>query len=230
VLRRVRARARDGFDGASFEREPRFGPLRAAARAFANLHEWPSVEAIDAALSALAGVRFVQAAKRPRRQRGPVDLDDLYDAHIVRGEVPTRAQDWHDLLNALVWATFPRSKAALHARQHRAVQTWARQQATMLDDHTVERLPNARTRELDALALLDEGGVLLVGGESILFGHAHYEGIALGVPAMIGRGVRLEVERDVDASRFTAAVDAAFARRLAEPLAPEDLPQASTAW
>jgi len=210
--------------------DARFWPLRPAASPFAGLADWPSVEAIDAALSARAGVRFVPAERRPRRQRGPVDLDKLYDAHIVRGEVPTRANDWHDLLNALVWATFPRAKAALHARQHRAVQAWARAHATMLDAHTVAKLPNARTRELDALALLDEGGVLLVGDRSILFGHAHYEGMALGVRAMIGRAVRLDVPDGGETELLVEAADAAFALRLAEPLVPEDLPRASTAW
>ena len=230
MLRGVRAQARRTFDGALFERDLRLWALRPAARAFADVRDWPGVEAIDRALSARAGVRFVPAERRPRRQRGPVDLDKLYDAHIVRGEVPTRANDWHDLLNALVWATFPRAKAALHARQHRAVQAWARTHAMMLDAHTVAKLPNARTRELDALALLDEGGVLLVGDRSILFGHAHYEGIALGVPAMIGRAVRLDVPDEDDPERLVMAADAEFVRRLSEPLVPEDLPRASTAW
>ena len=129
-----------------------------------------------------------------------------------------------------MWAAFPKAKAALHARQHRAVQAWARERSTMLDDHTVDRLPNGRTRELDALALLDEGGVLLLGERRILFGHAHYEGMALGVPAMIGRVLLLDADDPGDPEQAVAAADAAFVRRLAGPLAPEALPRSSTAW
>jgi len=40
-----------------------------------------------------------------------------YEQHIfVTGEVPTRPHDWHDFFNALVWATYPRTKLAMNAR------------------------------------------------------------------------------------------------------------------
>ncbi|HWR88114.1 MAG TPA: DUF3025 domain-containing protein [Acidiferrobacterales bacterium] len=38
-----------------------------------------------------------------------------------RGEVATRAGDWHDFFNAAVWLTFPRAKAALNARHYHAL-------------------------------------------------------------------------------------------------------------
>ncbi len=83
------------------------------------------------------------------------------------------------------------------------------------DGDRVARLPNARTRELDALALIDEGGVLVRDdGACIVFGHAIYEGLVLHVPAMIARGVPL-----------AALTDDALAARLAEPLTPEVLPR-----
>jgi hypothetical protein len=207
-LRRARLSA-ERFDARFFERDARFAPIAPVAASFVECTDFPEPDAIDRALSARAGVRFVAARPRPRRQRGPVALDDLYDTRIVRGEVPTRRRNWHDFLNALVWATFPRAKAALHARQHRAVRAWA-----FAESDVVRRLPNARTRELDALALIDEGGVILGAGEKLAFGHALYEGLVLGVPAMIARAVEL-----------AAPTDAALAARLAEPLAPEDLPR-----
>jgi hypothetical protein len=78
----------------------------------------------------------------------------LYDGRIAIGRrVPTRANCWHDFLNALVWGTFPRSKQALHSRQHRAIAARIEPGARVL--------PPTRTRELDALALLDEGGVIV---------------------------------------------------------------------
>ncbi len=200
--------------------DARFDAIAAVSALFAEYTDWPDVTALDRALGERAGVRFVAAQRRPRRQRGPVALGDLYDAHIARGEVPTRARNWHDFLNALVWATFPRAKRALHARQHTALQAWARTSATPLSDDAgvdadrVTRLPNARTRELDALALIDEGGVLITGDARVIFGHALYEGFVLAVPSMIARGVILD-----------APTDDALAARLTLPLTPETLPR-----
>jgi hypothetical protein len=110
---------------------------------------------------------------------------------VNRRIVPTRARMWHDYLNALVWATFPQAKLAFHRRQHAAIERWIPQGAT--------QLPNARTRELDALALIDEGGVLVLDeGDRqtpMIFGHALFEGLVLGQPAMIARAVILEATR-----------------------------------
>lgn len=206
----LRAARRDGaFDARFFERDARFSPIAPVAAMFADCTEFPEPDALDHALATRAGVRFVVAAPRPRRQRGPVALDDLYDSRITRGEVPTRRRSWHDFLNALVWATFPRAKATLHARQHRAVRAWA-----FADSDVVRALPNARTRELDALALVDEGGVIVCGDRRLLFGHALYEGLVFRVPAMIARAVVLP-----------EPTDEALAARLASPLRPEDLPR-----
>ncbi len=214
-LRLVRA-ASAAFDGRFHERDARFGPIARAAAMFADYTDWPEPADLDRALSELAGVRFVPAQRRPRRHRGPVNLGEMYDAHVVRGEVPTREKNWHDFLNALVWATFPRAKAALHARQHRALEEWAKTGEAPEGD-TVRRLPNARTRELDALALIDEGSVLVCDDAKLVFGHALYEGFVLHVPAMISRAVILHGK--------AADADALLTARLAEPLAPDDLPR-----
>ncbi len=217
TLRHVRAEASgSAFDGRFFfERDPRFSPIIDVASAFADHSEWPTTTEIDRALSARAGIRFVLAKKRPRRSRGPVALGDLYDAHIARGEVPTRERHWHDFLNALVWATFPRAKAALHKRQHGALQAWART-VPVLEGDRVAKLPNARTRELDALALVDEGSVLVMNDNTtLIFGHALYEGLVLGTPAMVARAIPL--------AGPASSADALLEIRITEPLAPEDL-------
>jgi hypothetical protein len=78
----------------------------------------------------------------------------LYEGRIVEAhEVPTRPDDWHDLFNALAFCAFPRAKWALHERQYRIYAGRLSPSAT--------RLPGARTREQDALALFDEGGLLV---------------------------------------------------------------------
>jgi hypothetical protein len=209
-LRLVRAAAPE-FDARFFERDPRFAPIVPAAKIFADYTDWPTPADLDRELGARAGVRFVVAKRRPRRQRGPVAVGDMYDAQIARGEVPTREKNWHDHMNALVWATFPRAKKALHARQHTAIRNWVG------GAEVVRHLPNARTRELDALALIDEGGVLVCNDEKLVFGHALYEGFVLAVPAMIARAVPL--------AGPASEADAMLAERLTQPLTPDELPR-----
>jgi hypothetical protein len=178
------------FDARFHERHPLFWPIARAAAAFAGEADWPAVETYGRALRATGEgtVRFEASAATARRRRGALDATLLYDARITRdGVVPTRERSWHDFLNALVWATFPRAKRALHARQHRALQ--ARIQAG------ARTLPATRSREHDALALVDEGGVVVLedGRESatVVFGHALFEGLVLGRGAMTACGVRL---------------------------------------
>jgi hypothetical protein len=195
--------------------DPRFSarshwlaPLAPAAALLADLPDWPSVEELDARLGPRAGVRFVAATPRPPRPRGraarrrALDPTALYDARIVdEGAVPTRARSWHDLLNAVVWATWPRAKAALHARQHRIVRARIAPGAT--------RLPSARTREGDAIAMLDEGGVVIARGTPLLFGHALAEGLLLDPTHLVARTTSVDAPPD-----DLAAGDAAFAALL----------------
>ena len=146
-------------------RSPLFWPLVRAASALAGHDDFPPVEALGRVFAGAPPVRFVAATPRRRRNRGDkeprrVDPGALYDARItVDREVPTRARCWHDLMNALVWGTFPLAKRALHARQHSAVC------ARVAPGDTC--LPAARTPELDALAILDEGGVAVLSREPL---------------------------------------------------------------
>ena len=180
-----------------------FWPLTAAVEALAGriaeaggAPTFPPPEVIDAALGTLANVRFERQRPVSRRRRGPRDPSMMYDARIIHaGCVPTRPGSWHDLMNALVWATFPLAKRALHERQHGLVVLPA------------PGVSARRPRELDALALLDEGGLVVVAPEAlddedavagalmrheataIVFGHAIYEGIILGREAPLGSAI-----------------------------------------
>jgi hypothetical protein len=193
---------RSSFEARFFEAHTDFWPIARAAGTFAERDDWPDVEEYTNAFDCEPPVRFELAPVRRRRPQGELVVRaNLYDAVIVqRRVVPTRSRMWHDYLNALVWATFPRSKFALHRRQHAAIERWVPEGAT--------QLPNARTRELDALALVDEGGVLVLDhGEhqtSMLFGHALFEGLVFGQPAMIARSVVLSARGD-DGSRDQGA-------------------------
>ena len=173
------------FDGRFFEGHALFWPFLPAAARFSGEPDWPAVETYGRVFPdpATTPVRF-EAAPPPRGRRRiatAVDPESLYDARITRDRcVPTRARSWHDFLNALVWATFPRAKLALHQRQHRAL--------VERIDPGARTLPATRSREHDTLALIDEGGVVILddGGprEVVLFGHALYEGLVLGRGAM----------------------------------------------
>jgi len=129
-------------------RLPIFAPLAAAIDALPP-ERWPThAELTEAARNAVTSrgkpVRFVKPRERSERERS------YYEQHIAdTGEVETRAGNWHDLFNALVWIAFPRAKAAINA-QHAAILA-----------EGGEREARRRSPERDALTLFDEGGVVV---------------------------------------------------------------------
>lgn len=213
--------------------------------------DFPLVTELERVFEGHAPVRFSVAPPRSRRRRtGPVDVTSLYDARIaVEGVVPTRAGSWHDLMNALVWGTFPRAKSALHARQHRAI--------VARIEPGARTLPRTRTRELDALALLDEGGVAVLARDpcalrdalraegqgslsdhvasgaahAVVFGHAIYESLAVGLAPKIAPPVVAAIVLgpcvEIDPSMHSIAdVDGFLARAIEDPTrlkTPDDL-------
>lgn len=159
-----------------FDREqPLFSPLSAAMAPFRAFDRWPTIDEWNAVFPKLvsrggAPIRFVQ---QPPKKRGrTVDIDGIYDERIfVRGEVPSRPRNWHDFFNMLVWATLPKTKVAINARQRAALRARV--------DPTMKRLPSARSREQDLLAILDEGGAIQrPDGSLVILGHAIYEHLA----------------------------------------------------
>lgn len=203
-----------------FERSPLFWPVLPAARVFEDHGDWPSVDTYGRVFGgAEAPISFVPSTEPIRRRGEPIDAKALYDGRIVHArEVPTRPRSWHDFMNALVWATFPRAKLALHGRQHVAVAERIAPGATVL--------PNARTRELDILALIDEGGVIVLATgnarRSLVFGHALYEGLVLEQRATMARAVYVggpETESELLAMNereLVAHADAALALLVAD--------------
>jgi Protein of unknown function (DUF3025) len=227
-LRRTRAAAAT-YEPRFFVRSPLFWPIARPAEKLADCTEWPDLERLQRVFDGEPPVRFVPARPRPRRKRrGPLKPEELYDARITLERcVPTRLRSWHDLLNALVWASFPRSKRALHERQLRALASRIPPGAT--------RLPATRSREHDALALIDEGGVVVIEAPdrslSIVFGHALHEGLVLGVRSMVARAVVVGAAHlpDSQAERLALA-DRLLEQRLRAPeLSPDALPRIALA-
>jgi hypothetical protein len=72
------------------------------------------------------------------------------------GKVLTRNRNWHDLFNALVWITFPKTKAAINRHHYREMQ--AREGG------------EARGPVRDALTLFDESGVIIASSDAELAG------------------------------------------------------------
>jgi Protein of unknown function (DUF3025) len=212
------------YDPSFFRKSALFWPVARAAGALEGEGDWPGPAFLSrlldrklsgdlgaAPLGELPTIRFARAA--PRARRGRALPEERYDARIaLERVVPTRERSWHDLLNALVWTTFPLAKLALHQRQHRIIE------ARLGSDL---RLPRARTKEQDALAMFDEGGAvwlcerghghhlaaamahgadassLVERGAALVavFGHAIYEGLACGGPEEV-RAATYVVEVD----------------------------------
>jgi copper chaperone CopZ len=209
---------------------------------------WPTLAQLGDVLAArdvrnARGLRVRPVPQAPRaRGRGGADVvrcrDELYDVRIDgEGALPTRACCYHDLFNALVWASFPRAKAAIAARQHAI---WAR---TL--PRTFTRLPSARTREQDALAMLDEGGLLLAtvhGREhevaarvetgdlealhaaaragalvGLVFGHAVHEHFVSTTVPVRAATVILPLAAPLWSPSLVARVDEALAERVRDP-------------
>ncbi len=221
------------WDPHFYKKSPLFWPLRPAAEPFVAFTSWPLPADLERAFVGEPPVRFEPSAPRTRRGRA-APADARYDARIaLHRRVPTRVGVWHDFANALVWATFPRAKAALHTRQHRLI-------AAQLGPDL--RLP-MRTKEQDAVAMLDEGGVAVVCARAvadavrgalaaadndallthiaaaqsavIVFGHAIYEALATG-PTRVLRSAAHLVAVDAlgaSAAERVAQADAALAWR-----------------
>jgi hypothetical protein len=193
---------------------PAFAPFRPLLAPVVAAEAFPSVMAVDAAFGSAAGVRFELQAPVPRRKRAP---REPYDLAILQGRVPTREGSYHDLMNALVWALYPNAKHAVHRLQH-----------TLIERARAQALTGRRLPEHDALAILDEGGILVLSPEPLVdhealaaalangtatwrvFGHGILESLALGSPKPMMGAVVLALPTDAPASD----VDRALAARI----------------
>lgn len=126
---------------------PAFAPYRSLILALDLAHALPELDH----LNALADVRATRQSRGlPLRFVAPAGRLSArdYETHILQtGQVPTRADTWHDVLNALVWLRFPRFKAALNAAHGTAMG---------------QEPDTLRGRRRDALTMLDESGVWVI--------------------------------------------------------------------
>ncbi len=209
-------------------------PLFAGLRDVRDLLEgpgWPSVAALEA--------RLVLPGKQLVEQDATLLADGLhYEARIAQGRIATRADNWHDLFNALVWARYPQLKQVLNAQQCR---------------HIAAMPPGQRNRAQAALTQFDETGVIVrvrdgtllrawdghdwpalfepsrwQGGDiaiAAVFGHALMEQALLPGRLLVGKCVVVRGDADADCvDAVTAAI--AEGRVVTDPLQLRPLPLA----
>ena len=235
-----------GSDGAATRR----GDRRAAARgriaalesrrliAFDASRPWMAAVAADLPLLAAADPRA--ALSRAATERGittasgrPLEFvaaDDApprtaYEAHIAAsGRVPTRLNA-HDLLNALAWLAFPRSKARLNELQSAAIardgvgarRGGLRDAATLFDENgvvlatddawLVQCLRERRWREL-----FIDGRARWDGVRVLAFGHALMEKLASPYKAITAH-VLVLTATGIDRQQRTRCRSGGLARR-----------------
>jgi len=204
-------------------RSPMLAPLRELADKLPRIG-WPNTDVLNH-VAADTGRRVVNARGQRIVFAAPRQVGAGFEARTFEtGEVEVRFINWHDVLNALVWMTYPTAKAAINGRHNQAQE---------------QQIPGTRSPQRDALTHFDEDGVVVLSTDPalsglirgfawkelfwnrreavqkcmrfFLFGHALYEkalapfvgmtGKALIFdvqPAVLGRGVeglRAEVDR-----------------------------------
>ncbi len=195
---------------------PLFEPLRPAGGGLEHLHDWPDIGALENLQDNVATPPVTRSDKPIHFVSQDVSAREFAQQYEPRtylaGEVQTRAQNWHDLFNALVWLTFPRAKAALNQLHYQA----------LLQEHGNEKVQRGPLR--DMATLFDESGVIVVSSDAelskllqnfewkqlfwwqreavcahmrfFLFGHGLYEKALKPYAGMTGKGIILSVEQD----------------------------------
>ena len=196
---------------------PLFAPLHPVLGCL-DTSGFPTLQDCNALLDAHQPAITVQSGMPLRfvaQENGKLPFEAQYEPRCyLKGEVPTRAENWHDLLNALVWLTFPKSKSAINARHYHALtNSWDDAEAATRSERGAVRVVNP---------LLDESGVIVAYADAelagmlqnfqwkplfwqrrtqvqnsmgfYLFGHGLYEKALNPYVGMTGQGLLLAVE------------------------------------
>jgi hypothetical protein len=189
-----------------------FAPLTAALSEFGE-QAFPSLDDCNALL-ATRPIRVQNGSPLcfVAHANGKLPFEAQYEPRCyLSGEVQTRADNWHDLFNALVWLTFPLAKAAINARHYRAL--------TGERDFAAGRRGAVR----DMNTLFDESGVVVACADPglstlltdfkwkelfwqrrervqaamgfYLFGHGLFEKALSPYTGLTGQGLMLQVEQ-----------------------------------
>ena len=220
-------------------RSPLFAPLHPVLAELESGY-FPTLDDCNALLAAHhppITVRSEAPLRFVAQQRGKLPFEAQYEPRCyLTGEVQMREHNWHDLLNALVWLAFPKTKAVLNARHYHAL---------------MEERASGHTRRgavRDVNTLFDESGVIVVYADNqlaglqrnfkwkelfwqrreqvrtnmefYLFGHGLYEKALQPYVGMTGQGLLLAVEPEFFSWTMTQQLlhlDSLLADHLAMP-------------
>jgi hypothetical protein len=203
------------WNRATLLQSPLFAPLHPV---LTELDAWdfPALRNCNALLAAHYPSITVQRGMPLRfvaQECGKLSFEAQYEPRCyLTGEVQMRAYNWHDLLNALVWLTFPKTKSILNARHFHAL---------------IEERASGNTRRgavRDVNTLFDESGVIVVYADAelaallrnfkwkelfwqrheqvgaamgfYLFGHGLYVKALQPYIGMTGQGLLIKVEQE----------------------------------
>ncbi len=196
------------------DRSPVFEPLHRVGQHLNQLEQWPTLDQLNHLLSIQKPSiqTHTHLTLRLVPQAASIQLfEQRYEPRTyLCGELQTRTHNWHDLFNALVWITFPHSKAQLNTLHYHALKIAEKQRQSN------------RGRLRDAITLLDESGVLVTSSHKnltrllknfewktlfwenrsdllqhmkfFLFGHSLYEKALSPYVGMTGKGLIFDVE------------------------------------
>lgn len=202
------------WDRDALLQSPLFAPLHPVI-AQLGADKFPALRDCNALLAAHQPPIVVQRGLPLRfvaQEYGRLPFEKQYEPRCyLKGEVPTREHNWHDLLNALVWLTFPKAKAAINARHYQALME--------ASDETSSQRGAVR----DMNTLFDESGVVVACADVelaallrdfrwkelfwqrraqaqarmgfYLFGHGLYEKTMRPYVGLTGQGLLLPVEQ-----------------------------------
>jgi hypothetical protein len=135
---------------------PLFAPLHPILADF-EAEGFPKLQECNALLASRLSPITVQSGARLHfvpQVSGKLPFEAQYEPRCyLKGEVPTRQDNWHDLFNALVWLTFPKAKAAINARHYHS----------LMEEGAAANTESSSERgaKRDVNTLLDESGVIV---------------------------------------------------------------------
>lgn len=207
------------WDKTALLKSPMFRPLHPSIERLGG-ESFPSLQDCNELLaSSPISVRNGLPLSFVPQEYGKLPFEAQYEPRCyLKGEVQTRADNWHDLLNALVWRAFPEAKAAINARHYDALTDVA----SSGDLSFGESPRSQRGAVRDMNTLFDESGVVVPCADPelagllrdfrwkelfwsqrdrvrahmgfFLFGHGLYEKALQPYVGMTGQGLLLPVE------------------------------------
>lgn len=206
-----------------FDALPLCGSVTHWAARFRNERDWPSAARLNALAEAQDLCNAAGHTVRFAEQTAACGQLDYEKQILDTGQVPTRIANAHDFFNALIWLTFPQTKATLNAVQCREL---------------AQAPKGQRSPASNAATLFDESGLVLVARDAELaellrakqwkaafwrqrekwddarfyvIGHALMEKAFAPYPGITGKCLFLQVDNLPEAGPPPAWLDAAIA-------------------